>query len=519
MEYKLEYNFEDEHKVFSLNKELISVGKLEDNDLVLKDTAISRRHFNLEKVFNGYKLVDLNSTNGTFVNGKRTKEHQLKLGDDISIGRTHLKYTYIEKEVNYNEIDDQKISMVIPLGEELNHTNNEKIEKEDIELFTSLTGLGKELISSSSIETTFEKVGDLIFDYINPKNLYIFSYNEEDDDLHLKYSRKKSNQKIGKVNISKTIAMKSINNKIAILSSNTMDDKRFNGAESIILYGITSAFSIPIWTKDSIYGLIYADTTHFEQQFKKKDLEVLSVIANFSGLSIESINRFNDLNVERKVRSRLERYHSPNVVSKILETGDNNTQDLEDYKESEATVLFLDIVGFTTKVEHMNPVEVGVFLNNFFTEMTDIVFKYNGTLDKYIGDALMAVFGAPFEDERHAESAILTALEMLEQLDFINENMDKKDRIKIRIGINSGKLISGDFGSPKRLDYTVLGNNVNIASRLESSVAGKNEIIISNSTMKLTKGLFKTENLGKKKLHGISKMIISHKVLGKMEGK
>jgi len=513
--YKLEYIIEEELKTFVLQKDLISVGKLDDNDLVLRDTAISRRHFSLEKVLDGFRIIDLNSTNGTFVNGSRIKEYKLKLDDEISIGRIHLKFTLAEEDVNINEIDDQKISMVIPLGDELNH--DKEIYKKDIDVFTSLTELGKELISSSCIDTTFEKVGNLIFDFINPKNLYIFFYNEEEEDLHLKYSRNKKNQIVEKINISKTIAMKAIKKKVAILSSNTMDDKRFNGAESIILYGITSAFSIPIWTKDSIYGLIYADTTQFDQQFKKKDLEILSLIANFSGLSIESINRFNDLNKEKKVRSRLERYHSPNVVSKILEVGDGSTQELVDYKESEATVLFMDIVGFTTKVEHMNPVEVGMLLNNFFTEMTDIVFKYNGTLDKYIGDALMAVFGVPFEDENHAESAVLAALEMKDQLSVINENIDKKDKIKIRIGINSGKLISGDFGSPKRLDYTVLGNNVNIASRLESSIAGKNEIIISNSTKKLTKDMFNLENLGKKKLNGITRMITSYKVIGKME--
>jgi len=519
VEYKLEYIINGVLKVFELDKKFISVGKLEDNDLVLKDNAISRRHFSLIKNNNGYSIKDLGSTNGTLVNGTIIKEIALKINDEISAGRTHLKFLPVGKDISYNVVDDQKISMIIPLVDDLNSKKKEQIEKYDIGLFTSLTELGKELISSSSIETTFEKAGELIFSFINPMHLYIFSYDENEDDLHLKYSKNRKNKKVDKINISKTIAMKAINEKAAILSSNTMDDKRFDGAKSIILYGITSAFSIPIWTKDSIYGLIYVDTTQFDQQFKKEDLEVLSIIANFSGLSIESINRFNDLNKEKKVRARLERYHSPSVVSRILEVGDNNTQDLMDYKESVATVLFMDIVGFTTKVEHMNPVEVGIFLNNFFTVMTDIVFKYNGTLDKYIGDALMAVFGVPFENENHAKSAISAALEMRERLDYINENLSKKDKVRIRIGIHTGKLISGDFGSPKRLDYTVLGNNVNIASRLESSVAKKNEIVISHSTMKLTKGVFEIEELGKKKLHGISKMIKSYKVLSKSEEK
>ncbi len=165
MGYKLEYIIEEELKTFVLQKDLISVGKLDDNDLVLRDTAISRRHFSLEKVLDGFRIIDLNSTNGTFVNGSRIKEYKLKLDDEISIGRIHLKFTLAEEDVNINEIDDQKISMVIPLGDELNH--DKEIYKKDIDVFTSLTELGKELISSSCIDTTFEKVG----------NLYIFFYN------------------------------------------------------------------------------------------------------------------------------------------------------------------------------------------------------------------------------------------------------------------------------------------------------------------------------------------------------
>jgi adenylate cyclase len=189
------------------------------------------------------------------------------------------------------------------------------------------------------------------------------------------------------------------------------------------------------------------------------------------------------------------------------------------YKESEATVLFMDIVNFTSKAESMSPIEVSQFLNNIFTEMTDIIFKYNGTLDKYIGDAIMAVFGVPFKYDNHAEFSILAALDMQKKMEEINSNLPRKSKTRIRIGINSGKLISGDFGSPKRFDYTVLGNTVNIASRLESTAAKPDEIIISENTYNLTKNSFEFEYLGKKKMQGISNDIKSYKVIKKMGGK
>lgn len=515
MNYKLEYLANDELQTFYLNKKNIILGKLSKNDLQINDTTVSRNHCKFIKTKNSYKIIDLNSTNGTFVNGKIINEKILNVGDNIAIGKTILKFLAASEKENYYESDDQKISMIIPLSEELKVEKGEKKETNKLNLLTSLTELGKNLIASSTLEETFEKVGQLIFELLNPKRLFIFSYDSNHKQLLLKYSQVIGKNKSEKVNISKTIAMKAIKEKIAILSANTKNDTRFNGAKSIILYGITSALSIPIWTKNSIYGLIYADATDFEQIFKEKDLEILSILANFTGLSIESINRLNNLNKEKKLRSRLARYHSPSVVSRIMECQNKNTHELMNYKESEATVLFMDIVNFTSKAESMAPIEVGQFLNNIFTEMTDIIFKYNGTLDKYIGDAIMAVFGIPFKYDNHAELSILTAIDMQKKLLKINLNLPKKDKIRIRIGINSGKLISGDFGSPKRFDYTVLGNTVNIASRLESIAAKPDEIVVSERTYNLTKDLFEFEYLGKKKMHGISKGIKSYKVIKK----
>lgn len=518
MKYKLEYITDDEVQALSLNKDTITAGKLKVNDLQLNDRTVSRSHCKFIKANDTYKLVDCGSTNGTYVNGYRVNEKVLRTGDNIAIGRTILKFLAVQDEQKYYDVDDQKISMVVPLLEDIKIEKDKEGLTEELNFLTALTKLGKNLIASTSLEDSFEKVGELIFEILKPKRIFIFFYNKNQKDLDLKYSRSDKGGRVEKVNISKTIAMKAIGEKVAILSSNTRDDARFEGAKSVILYGITSAISIPIWTKISIYGLIYADTTQLEQMFTQKDLELLSTIANFTGLSIEGINNLEKLDREKKLRSRLERYHSPAVVSKIMERSDDATLGLMDYKESDASVLFMDIVGFTTKVENMNPVETGMFLNNFFTEMTDIIFKYNGTLDKYIGDAIMAVFGVPFPAKNHAQLAILAALDMQKKAKEIKLGARENHRIQIRIGINSGKLISGDFGSPKRFDYTVLGNTVNIASRLEASIASPDEIVVSQATRDLNKDSFQFESLGEKKLQGISKKIKAYRVIATVPG-
>lgn len=517
MEYKLEYYINDRLHAFAVKKDVVAVGKLPSNDLQINENSISRSHCKLVKDGDTFRVIDLNSTNGTYVNGRRVMERALKIGDNITIGRTILHFLKVEKKESINDVDDQKISMIVPLSDEFRIKEKDQLETMDFNLLTSLTALGKDLITSTALEESFEKVSTLIFQFLNPQRVFIFSCDEKQEDLDLKHMRTKKGSKEDKINISKTIAMKAIKEKVAILSSNTRDDSRFDGAQSIIIFGITSAMSVPIWTKNSIYGLIYIDTTAFDQMFQQKDLEVLSIIANFTGLSIEGIENLQKFNQEKKYRAKLERYHSPAVVSRIMEKQDKGSQEMVVYKETVATVFFMDIVGFTTKVEHMSPVEIGVFLNNFFTEMTDVIFKYNGTLDKYIGDAIMAVFGVPFEVDNHAEMAILTALDMVEKLHELNRNHPSEDRIEIRIGINTGKLVSGDFGSPKRLDYTVIGNTVNIASRLESSIAGPNEIVVSEDTYNFTKEIFEFEDMGKKKMHGITKPVNAYRVIKKQE--
>ena len=516
MEFRLDFVINDEQKIFSLIKNEITIGKLPGNDFYMDDNSISRKHCKLIKSGDTYKIIDLKSTNGTYVNGIKIEEKILEVGDNITIGRSILKFLEETKIPRITDIDDQRISVMIPLSDNLKLKKDKDAITSELNMLESLTSLGKNLIGATTFEESFEKVGELLFNFLNPNKLYIFSYDQENDDLDLRYSHSEGSEK-DDIKISKTIAMRSINEKVAILSSNTMDDSRFDGAKSIIMDGIKSAMSIPIWTKNSIYGLIYADTTKMGKIFEEKDLEMISIIANFTGLSVEGIKSLNNLNREKKIRSRLERYHSPAIVSKIMELQDSKTSDLAGYHECEASVLFMDIVGFTTRVENMGPMEIGVFLNNFFTEMTDIIFENNGTLDKYIGDAIMAVFGVPFEQKNHTELSINTALEMLKRLKKMNRSIPEKEKIEIRIGINSGKLISGDFGSPSRYDYTVIGNTVNIASRLESGVAKPGEIIVSETTMKQTRKKFNFKQLGEISLHGISKPVKAYSVLGKIK--
>ncbi len=514
MEYKLEYLADDETKVFYLTKDTVVIGKLPENDIELADNTVSRQHCRLQRSGKGFKLSDMNSTNGCYVNGRRVQSKILEIGDKITIGRTILSYLAMAKGESYRDTNDQKISIMVPLEQLLPAEPKPQRKSEEPNFLASLTALGKSLITSPDIEESFQKLGDVIFQFVHPEKIVIFYYDERQDDIQLKFIYSQTARKDDVVNISKTIALKAIHEKVAILSSNTRNDARFDSSDSIIMYGITSAISVPIWTKESIYGLIYIDTSSFSEVFAEKDLEIMSIIAHFAGFAIEGANSMDKLNRERRLRARLERYHSPAVVSRLMEFQDSNTGEFMPYRESEASVLFMDIVKFTPRAEKMTPIAVGMFLNNFFTEMTEIIFKHNGTLDKFIGDAIMATFGVPLEAADHAERALDAALGMMARLGELNRQAGPENRLQVRTGIHSGKLISGDFGSPKRLEFTVLGNTVNIASRLESTVAGCDEIAVSEQTYQLTRERFEFELLGEKKLTGISRPVKAYRVKG-----
>jgi class 3 adenylate cyclase len=153
-----------------------------------------------------------------------------------------------------------------------------------------------------------------------------------------------------------------------------------------------------------------------------------------------------------------------------------------------------------------------MMLNYYFSRMTDIVFEYDGTLDKYMGDSIMAVFGAPMEKEGDAERAILAAQNMRRELAAMMEWTRAERRFNIRIGINTGRVLAGNIGSPHRMDYTVIGDPVNIASRLES-LAQPNQILIGEETYQLVKGKFNVKRFGPQEVRGKRSEIVVYEVL------
>ena len=232
--------------------------------------------------------------------------------------------------------------------------------------------------------------------------------------------------------------------------------------------------------------VLYEENLNIKKHDQKETHINLTISPVFDeGINSGSVISIEDLSDINKVKSTFKKYVSENIVDELL----LNEESLElGGIEQEVCVLFSDIRGFTSMSERLEASRVVTLLNRFFDKMIDVVFKYNGTLDKIIGDELMVLYGAPLKKTDDILNAVNTAKEMFTSLDNFNKKMndDGFPKLNIGIGINYGKVICGNIGSEQQMNYTVIGDTVNLASRL-CSAAKPGEIIISDSVYKSLK--------------------------------
>ena len=216
---------------------------------------------------------------------------------------------------------------------------------------------------------------------------------------------------------------------------------------------------------------------------------------------------------KEKIKQAMGKYLSQDIMKNVVQ----NIDDIKlGGKKAVVTVLFADIRGFTSMSEKLSAEEVSVILNEYFTEIEPIISKYNGVINKFIGDAVMAIFGEPIQDINHAKNAVLCANEMLKTVDRLRDKwlFEGKPKIEIGIGINTGEAFVGNIGSEKRLEYTVIGDMVNLASRIESyNKVYKTSLLISSSTYKHVSSIADVIKISEVSIRGKSKKMDIYEVL------
>src|SRR5262245_32686414 len=231
------------------------------------------------------------------------------------------------------------------------------------------------------------------------------------------------------------------------------------------------------------------------------------------GALTESFNQMaRSLREKEMIKRAFTRYVAREVVEEILKDPEHLVLTGE---RREVTVLFCDVRGFTPLSERLAPEEVVLLLNDFYTLMIETTFKHDGTLDKFLGDAVMAIFGAPIAHPDHSLRAVRTALAMREGVVELNERRRKegKEPIAVGIGVSAGEAVAGTVGTEERMEYTVIGDSVNLAARLESN-AKPGQILISQRTWDRVKGVVEVRPLGAIKVKGKEEQVEVYEVLG-----
>ncbi|MEE8218431.1 MAG: adenylate/guanylate cyclase domain-containing protein [Vicinamibacteria bacterium] len=535
--YRLIYQDGDTPQTHTFATGEVIIGRTEDCQIILQDPSISRKHAKVVVGKSGVRVLDLKSKNGTKLNGTQIMEAVLNNGDCLLLGKFKITFTdALESRVILDDdrpLSDEAGTIIRSVGElarlldeapELKDPTDQKPIPADVEeigkanrILKVLTKVAQVLIAARPVEEVLQQVMDIVFDHVPADRGFLMlrdkSGSSELVPMVVKH-RDPSGGGEDRITISKTIADTVMNERVAILTSDAMVDPRFGAGDSIRFHGIRSAMCAPLWNEDQVIGIVHVDSPMLTNCFTADDLDVLTALANYAAVAVERARLNQKIVAEEKKRERLGRFLSPQVTNRILAASDMEGSALGDPEVREVSVLFADISGFTRLSEKMSPSAVAVLLNGYLSRMTDVIFKYEGTLDKYMGDGIMAVFGAPLDMDDHAERSIRTALEMQEQLAEWNAERPEGPELRIRIGINSGKAVAGEIGSVNKMEYTVLGDTVNTASRLESAVAKPGSVVVGKQTREAVGDTFECEELGSFSLKGKENKVEAFKVRG-----
>lgn len=504
----------------------LTIGRAKGNDIVLNDRRVSRHHAHIAADAEKFRIVDgyfvdgtiKRSANHVFVNGVPQLEKILESGDFIIIGESRLEFYQSAVVAEISEpitnpdalkvstalrFDDQPlgqtqllISLSDLIGKSPDASESEVISPKEVrelrrkaQILEMLYELSKTLATVFDLKEIFVRATDLIFRGTPADRVVALLADETVDGKIINYSlypialkaRDENLEKLTeKLTISRTITQKVMREKMALLSQDTKADEVFSKAESIVKQGVRSTICAPLITETTVHGVVYADRLDPFSTFSSDDLELISAVAAQTAVAVETIKVHKRLAREEVARANYSRFMPEYVVRQLLENP--NSFKLGGINQK-VTVLFADIRGFTAFSEKENPEKIVGILNRYFSAMSEIIFAYGGTLDKYLGDGLMALFGAPNASPEDARNALKAAVAMQKRLVKLNAELQAEgsNPIQIGIGLHTGVATVGYIGSEKRSEYTAIGDTVNLAARLEQNTRG-GQILISEAT-------------------------------------
>ena len=403
-----------------------TIGRHPDNTIQILDRIISKEHAQIQRAADGrYLLRDLRSLNGTFMRGERVADHYLSDGDEFTMGSTRIVF------VDKPKADDVLQRVTIAPGLTESHIRgriqantgdfmperqipDEKNLRRDYERLRIGHELARAVGSELDLDKLLPKILDKAFELVGADRGVILLEDPVTKEMKPSFVKTRSGKSDPNIVLSKTVMSEVTNNKAAVLSSDATMDARFSGAHSIIMQGIRSTMTLPLLHAGELLGIMPLDSLFTSNAFTEKDLQVCTGMAAQAAISIQNARLASRIEKEAQTRAQISRLIPPSVVEQVLK-GELVIE--KGGRVSEVTMLFSDIRGFTTMSDGRPPQEIVNTLNEYFEVMVDILFQFSGTLDKFVGDEIIGLFGAPIAIDDAPFKAVSCALSMFQALE------------------------------------------------------------------------------------------------------
>ncbi|MEK7704359.1 MAG: adenylate/guanylate cyclase domain-containing protein, partial [Myxococcota bacterium] len=401
-----------------LGHERVTLGRAAGNGVVLQDNEVSKRHAEVLVEDGAHVLRDLGSSNGCFVNGRKVHKHRLAPGDLVELGGCRFTYepsggasarvTILPTSpIDKTQVLASSDLAIAELGKNRNEGQAAILYERVRTAFDAL----QQLIETTDIQLLCHRILDVVFRLVRAETGAVLLF----DAAHnlVPWSTRTAGGDSEHLVISRTIVDQVLRDRVGVLASDALRDSRWSSAHSVVLSGVRSLMAVPLVNKERIYGMLHVGNSSETGAFTQGDLELLTGIATGAGVALSNAFMAHQLAEELRTRESLGRFLSPVLVDQVMQ----RRIDLQrSGQEREVTVMFADIRGFTSLTERSRAVDVVTLLNEYFDQMVEVVFEHHGLLDKFIGDALMAVWGTPVKQQDDAARAIAAARRMQEAL-------------------------------------------------------------------------------------------------------
>jgi adenylate cyclase len=342
--------------------------------------------------------------------------------------------------------------------------------------------LARDLSSSLELDIVLRKVMDRVITLMKASRGFIVLVDPVTGTMSVQMSSGEADpEKTRSFLGSKTVIEQVVATGQAVISTDASLDDRFKGQQSVILQNLRSIIAVPLVTKDKVIGAVYVDNPFRAAIFEEKDKEFLQAISDLAAIAIDNARQY-----ERSefLRQLFELHVNKQVTDYVLARSDRGAMFLPGERR-EVTMLNSDIAGFSTLSQSMQAEELVDFLNNYFARMIEVVLEHGGNIDKFQGDGMLVVFGAPNPMVDHAAQALKAARGMVTEIDRLNRELVEAGRpaISVGIGLDTGPVVAGHVGSDRRLEFTLIGIPVNNSSYLSKVRPAK--VLMSEATREM----------------------------------